>query len=301
MPEPSWSVWRHYSAVFSAALIASFVTIVTRLYIGGAGALAGCVSIVIAAFIALIYARMSGNRRDLRGLMLLGLLMSVNFVSVVLLPGGGLSWEVLGSIPVLAARNMLGMVIIGHLLAIEDNRQEEYERVKQESERDPLTGLANRRVLDLVADQHRRQRETSVFSVILFDIDRFKRINDTYGHDFGDRVLSRVSALISGRMRGGDVVVRYGGEEICVVVADSRGYNTVRVAEDIRLQVSGERFVQNGDVVNVTVSAGVAQSDENASTVYQVLKHADEALYEAKKAGRNRVSLYAPQKQIQEE
>ena len=106
-------------------------------------------------------------------------------------------------------------------------------------------------------------------------------------------MLARISEIIDGRMRQGDLVVRYGGEEICVLVPDSRKHNAARVADDIRKQIEDTIFNFGGNDVSVTVSAGVAQSDgRSTALVSDVLKKADKALYDAKAAGRNRVVIY---------
>ncbi|WP_158498634.1 diguanylate cyclase [Martelella endophytica] len=274
-----------------AAVIASAATIALRIFIGGAGVVPGVVSILIAAVVSLVYARVTGGRRDLLGLTILGGLISLNFLAILLLPREALVASGFSTMPALFARNLFGTVVLGHLLAMEDSREAEFARFKREAERDPLTGLSNRRVLDML-EHDKSKRVGSYFSIILFDIDQFKRLNDTYGHDFGDRVLAEVAAIIANRMRGGDLVVRYGGEEICVVVAESLARNTIRVAEDIRQQIESADFEVNGRHVTVTVSAGVAESSAGMPSVYNVLRKADEALYEAKGAGRNNVQLY---------
>lgn len=276
-----------------AAVISAAISIVVRLFLGGAGAVPGVFAIVMAAAIALIYSKVTNRRTDVKGLAILGACLSLNLLTVLLVP-----WELasaaLSAFPTVLARNLIGTIVLGYLLAIEDRREDEYLAVKRQADHDPLTGLYNRRALTVMSAQleAHAQSSSSLFSVILFDIDYFKRLNDSYGHAFGDQVLAGVAKIIAGRMRQRDLVVRFGGEEICVIVPDSNGRNTARVAEDIRCQVAGAVFDLDNQPVSVTVSAGVAQSGGAIVTVADVLKNADKALYEAKGAGRNRVFTY---------
>lgn len=276
-----------------ATVIVSCATILARLFLGGVGTVPGIAAIFLSALIGLAYARFSGNRRDIPGLALLGLLVTMSYVTLIVLPSNYMH-AVLDVAPIVFIRNILGTVIIGYLLAIEDRQECEFLTFKRQAQRDPMTGLSNRRALNLFSArlEASAKAENSVFSVILFDIDHFKLVNDIYGHPVGDQVLAQVCSTISGRMRQTDIVVRYGGEEICVVVPESRKHNAARVAEDIRAQIASDVYNCDGSKVSVTVSAGVAQSDGSNQTIKDVIKRADEALYTAKQAGRNRVSVY---------
>ncbi|MCD1632433.1 diguanylate cyclase [Martelella mediterranea] len=274
-----------------AALIASALTIAMRVNIGGAGALAGCVAIALAAVIGLVYARLSGGRRDPIGLAILGLLLSLSLVAGVFAPVPLVS----STTPALIIRNLLGTMILGYLLAMEDRREAEYRAYKREAERDPLTGLKNRRALEAFDRQVAAEAERHPFAVLMIDIDGFKSLNDIHGHAFGDRVLRRLAEVVRGRMRGFDLVVRYGGEEFCVVVKEATLHNAQRIAEDIRLQIMEERFQAVTEEVTVTVSIGVAEANASALSVFQVIEHADKALYDAKNSGRNRVCTYQPE------
>jgi two-component system cell cycle response regulator len=158
---------------------------------------------------------------------------------------------------------------------------------------DALTGLHNRRYLDshlnaLFEDAVARGRQ---ISVLLLDIDRFKSINDTYGHDGGDEVLREFALRVRAHTRGIDVVARYGGEEVVVLVPDTPVEGARAVAERIREQVETVAFpIQGGQAaVRVTVSIGVAARQVGDERGADVLKRADRALYQAKEEGRNRV------------
>ncbi|TNB48027.1 diguanylate cyclase [Martelella lutilitoris] len=272
-----------------AALIACVVAVAVRIFIGGAGVLPGTVSIVVAALIALAFVRIRGSRRDLGNLALLGLAISLSLSSVLLMPFDFVVNTAAKSLPALIVRNVLGTMILGYLLAMEERREAEHKTFKQLAERDALTGLSNRRALEVLERRNPNQETPELFCVIMFDLDHFKTVNDTHGHSCGDVVLARFAEIISRRIRGSDLVVRYGGEEFCVILNDALLSNAARIAEDIRGQLAAEDFA-NG--VTVTVSAGVAQSSENEPSVYTVIKNADKALYEAKRNGRNRVEIH---------
>ena len=151
------------------------------------------------------------------------------------------------------------------------------------AETDLLTGIANRRRTTFALDQAvLASRHTQLpVSIAMFDVDHFKRINDTYGHQAGDEVLKRIAADVAGELRTGDTVGRFGGEEFVMVLPDATAQTAMMVAERIRLRIKGE-----SSIPRVTISVGVAEHsrDESAETL---LKRADQALYVAKNSGRN--------------
>ena len=157
---------------------------------------------------------------------------------------------------------------------------------------DGLTGLHNRRYLDshlqtLLERAASRQRP---LSLLISDIDRFKRINDTHGHAAGDDVLREFARRLRKNVRGIDLACRYGGEEFVVVMPDTEQAVAERVAERIRQEIEMLPFGPEGAAaLDVTVSIGVASISPAADTLEALLKRADGALYEAKKSGRNRV------------
>ena len=157
---------------------------------------------------------------------------------------------------------------------------------------DPLTGLHNRRYLDthLVALFDEAALRARQLSILVLDIDRFKAINDAYGHAAGDEVLKEFAARIRANARAIDVVSRIGGEEVVVVVPDTPLDGAQAVAERIRQRVEAEPFVVQGmKRIGVTVSIGVAARQAGDMTATEVLKRADDALYRAKQSGRNKV------------
>ena len=158
---------------------------------------------------------------------------------------------------------------------------------------DGLTGLHNRRYLDshLATLFERARNRRRPLSLMITDIDRFKSINDTYGHDAGDEVLREFATRLRKNVRGIDLACRMGGEEFVVVMPDTDGAIAEKVAERIRAQIADTPFAIGGDgqTIPVTVSVGVAAMMPGADTVEAMLKRADIALYEAKNGGRNRV------------
>jgi two-component system cell cycle response regulator len=158
---------------------------------------------------------------------------------------------------------------------------------------DQLTGLFNRRYLTsqlepLVA---RAARGGEPVSLLVADIDYFKRINDSFGHDVGDEVLKEFAARMATNFRPVDIACRHGGEEFVVVMPGTRGDYACLVAERLRRHVAGSPFPIRGGLerIDVTVSIGVSASVVGADTADKLMKRADEALYRAKQAGRNRV------------
>ncbi len=155
---------------------------------------------------------------------------------------------------------------------------------------DLLTGLPNRRgIFPLLNAQHELfMRNGTEFSLALTDLDNFKSINDQYGHDCGDYVLREVSRLLKSRLRKYDVVGRWGGEEFLFIFPGIDSKAAAIVAEDIRNSIELHPFVFNGQKFSITLTFGVAQHRDNTS-INGTIKLADDALYQGKHAGRNRV------------
>jgi len=156
---------------------------------------------------------------------------------------------------------------------------------------DALTGVSNRRIILQRVDEHFRlaRRYGIIFSLIMADLDRFKLINDTYGHLTGDKVLKIIAGIIFRSLRETDYAGRYGGEEFLILLANTGPDEAVQAAERIRRTVSETRFeAENGLAFDVTVSLGIATCHDDAS-LEEMIERADKALYRAKQKGRNRV------------
>ena len=166
-----------------------------------------------------------------------------------------------------------------------------------QSRQDGLTGLANRRGLDevLLREVARCNRYGRPMSVVMIDLDRFKELNDRYGHQAGDQVLCEAAELIRGFVRSQDIVARYGGEEIAVLMPETPMEQAALVAERLRVALAMKVFHFRGDELRVTASFGVVGSPTlPAQDASELLRLADRALYRAKAQGRNRVSLARP-------
>lgn len=155
---------------------------------------------------------------------------------------------------------------------------------------DELTTLSNRRDMKECIDKelYRNQRSNSYFSIILMDIDHFKRVNDTYGHDTGDEVLKDFSALLKHLSRKVDVVSRWGGEEFLMLLPDTSLIQALAMAERLRSEVECYTFSYKLTPIPITMSAGVCAVNQHTN-IDSLLKHADVNLYEAKQKGRNRI------------
>jgi diguanylate cyclase (GGDEF)-like protein len=148
----------------------------------------------------------------------------------------------------------------------------------------------------LAEEFNRSQRKRRDLAVIMFDLDHFKELNDRYGHRLGDEILVRTAAIIQKGCRASDLPARYGGEEFGIILpeTDSRGAYTM--AERVRRGVAKIRLVSGGDVVTVTVSAGIASlRADSPANAHELVDLADKALYRAKEAGRDRVIVYKPE------
>ena len=167
---------------------------------------------------------------------------------------------------------------------------------------DDLTKLYNGRYLNVVIDREMKRSERyqrNVFSVLFMDIDFFKRVNDTYGHLVGSRVLQEVGVVLKSCVRDSDTVARYGGDEFVVLLVETNSEEAMFVAERMRKAIENERFVQSvGIDVRLTISIGVASFPEHGTTKQQLLTIADQAMYCGKELSRNVVYLAHPQKSV---
>jgi diguanylate cyclase (GGDEF)-like protein/PAS domain S-box-containing protein len=166
------------------------------------------------------------------------------------------------------------------------------EELRAQTLRDPLTGLYNRRYFDEALDREvsRVVRAGESLALLMIDFDHFKRLNDTYGHPAGDAVLRSVGRLLAHELRATDVAGRIGGEEIAILLPQTDAVSARRVAEHLRMKVR-QMQVTHGPVTlaPITISTGIAMAPDDAKEADALLARADEALYRAKREGRNRV------------
>lgn len=164
--------------------------------------------------------------------------------------------------------------------------------------RDGLTGTYNRRFMEskLNEEYFRHKRYSRPFSIIMFDIDHFKKVNDLYGHQCGDFILKSVSSRISASIRNIDFLFRYGGEEFCCMLPETNLAGAELVAERFRKAIMDMENNFNGSVIRITISLGVAELRNDTESPNAMMRQADEALYQAKRGGRNRVESYSVNK-----
>jgi len=177
-----------------------------------------------------------------------------------------------------------------------DQLQKQAEHYLHESLTDPLTGLPNRRTMNMWISE--RTRGQYPFSIIMMDIDHFKRVNDTYGHQVGDEVLRHAARTMLSELRRGDCCCRYGGEEFAVLLPDTSIDDAFKIAERIRSKLEREISPTGSPV---TISCGLAAWPDDADTAHALVEAADLALYEAKRAGRNRTAIYNREMKTQPE
>jgi diguanylate cyclase (GGDEF)-like protein len=165
--------------------------------------------------------------------------------------------------------------------------------LEEQALRDPLTGLYNRRYLDetLERELKRAERQKYPVSLLMLDIDHFKRLNDSYGHPGGDAVLKSLTALLQAGVRGGDIACRWGGEEFVLVLHAAASGAAAERAEVLRAAFKAVRTRQDAVELSATISIGVATFPDHASDAAELVRVADEALYRAKGEGRDRVRL----------
>ena len=178
-----------------------------------------------------------------------------------------------------------------------ESLRKEVSRAREEAMIDALTGLANRRSFDRVLNTLLAEVPANGTGpcLLIADIDHFKRINDTYGHVFGDKVIRAIARILRDNVKGKDLAARYGGEEFVIILPDTPLTGASSLAETIRRTVAGSRIKRAGSdeiVASVTISLGVAHHCPGESE-RDLLARADQALYQSKQQGRNRVTVVA--------
>ncbi|MFO8082174.1 MAG: diguanylate cyclase [Armatimonadota bacterium] len=190
---------------------------------------------------------------------------------------------------------LLARVRAGERVAIRERQlAQAWSEARSQADRDALTGLYARRVFDETLAELTAPPRSGPVSLLMIDLDHFKRVNDTHGHQVGDEVLREVAeAVLTAVRRDRDVAARYGGEEMAVIAPGTALAGASELAERIRARVAQARVLAGGAVVSVTVSVGVAAldpTDHHEAPARSLVEEADRRLYEAKGAGRNTVA-----------
>jgi diguanylate cyclase (GGDEF)-like protein/PAS domain S-box-containing protein len=196
------------------------------------------------------------------------------------------------------SRQRLATTVAGQLaLSLANLRLRE--TLRDQSIRDPLTGLFNRRFMQESLDRElqRARRKKRPLAVVFVDLDHFKRFNDAFGHDAGDLILRTMGELFLRHFRGDDVICRYGGEEFAIILPESSAKDAAKRANLLRMEASKVSVRHLGKVLDsVTLSVGVAAFPEHGSTAEEILRTADQCLYQSKTDGRDRLTVASRQK-----
>jgi diguanylate cyclase (GGDEF)-like protein len=193
-----------------------------------------------------------------------------------------------------------GRVIVAHDIterkALENSLSQLTQKLAEQATRDALTGVFNRRFMAEALDKEVAQasREGSHLSIIMMDVDHFKKFNDTYGHKCGDFVLKELANFLTENSRQGDIVCRYGGEEFAILMPNASETDAFDRAETWRQAYNAKVFHFEGKKLHTTFSAGVATYSADQQEGEKILHAADFALYQSKSNGRNQVTLYKP-------
>lgn len=171
------------------------------------------------------------------------------------------------------------------------------EKLKDTSLRDGMTGLYNRRFLDEFIDKIMSQasRSKDTYAVLMLDVDFFKMVNDTYGHDVGDKVIISLAKVLKNNIREADLAIRYGGEEFLIMLHNANDEGATNIAQKIHTEFAKLSFdVGATEPLKKTISIGIAKFPNDGDTIWRCIKYADTALYEAKHTGRNKIVEFKP-------
>jgi len=170
---------------------------------------------------------------------------------------------------------------------------QQHDKMKDLAMRDGLTGLFNRRAFDEALAQHVTRQNKHPISLLLLDLDNFKRVNDTFGHQSGDQVLKAFARILKESCRGHDVIARFGGEEFAIILTQTKTVTAHAIAQRIRDRLAQENFTFDGQPLQATASIGLTTwRGGDAILASNMVKQADQALYQAKMTGKNKVYVF---------
>ena len=197
-----------------------------------------------------------------------------NFIPINVVLGTGILFGIIGMVISRTANAQISNVI---------------SKLEKEAMHDGMTGLLNNRFFNkrLTEEIERSNRYKDSITLLFLDLDKFKRINDTHGHQFGDLVIKSTCKIIENNVRNIDIVSRYGGEEFCVLLINAKKESCLKTANRIRSQIEAHNFTDGKIDEKMTISIGMAEYPLNAEDLEGFIKFADDAMYQAKQNGRN--------------
>lgn len=270
----------------------AFVTgMVCRWSIGGDSAMVGMVGIVLTYGAGLIwwYAVRELPWAIWKKSVLLGIMISANSFAILLTPQQFWMPLLISLVPYIFASNILGSLLLHKLIRGELSFQSNAKSFRKDASTDHLTGLLNRRGLDLAYPAMDSQKHSDRgWGLLAFDLDRFKQINDTHGHAVGDAVLQFVAEKVSTNLRPQDVFARLGGDEFAVVLSQIDAQEAELIAQRCRAVVAEGGFKHRGEILPISMSVGGIWM-LNQIEMDRFMDEADQALYAAKTSGRNKV------------
>ncbi|WP_108663365.1 diguanylate cyclase [Acuticoccus kandeliae] len=289
------------SSFFAGPIGGSITWLAATLYrisIGGQGVPAGVVGIFASAVIGLAgyyLVKARGRRPRSSDILILAAISPFLSLTIFLLPFD-IAVSLIKSVLPLAFVRIIGILALGLLILHEVRRVAAETEVRRLAFVDELSGLSNRRAFYSHLEQawRRWERYRNPFSIIIIDIDYFKLINDRYGHPAGDEVIRRLADIMRSEARGSDIPARIGGEEFVILLPNTDTKSSEIAANRIRLRVEEEVVEVEGDIIRFTISIGISNDAARDLTVQAMLSSADQALYEAKRGGRNRVCVAGP-------
>lgn len=274
-----------------AGVIALGFGVVCRLFLGGAGTVAGVIGLVLAFAIAVVWVRLLQDRikNTFVNDALLGLAITSSILALFVLPFD-VAWSVAISIlPTLLVCNIAGTVMIGWMFRREVRHVKDTRKMQTYAQTDALTNLFNRRGMDNEVDAAKFDIARG-HAVFYFDIDNFKYINDTFGHPTGDATLAILAARISDTIRAEAIFARHGGDEFSIYIPGLEAQDMQSVGDRLCDTVSNEKFVHNGQNFAVSISVGAYWSKQDLP-LQEMINRADQQLLLAKTAGKNRAQV----------
>jgi diguanylate cyclase len=282
-----------YGGVLPAIIASLMIGIFRMLYSGISQS--SIVGLIVAflggtGFSIITFLKLSKKKKWIYSIFFLLLVISIAFR--IVLKDTKVLFEV---ITIYCIGNILVSYFIFHYTEYLSETVQFYKKLKNQATKDFLTGLNNVRQFDVEFNRitELTMRKEEKLSLLYIDIDYFKKVNDTYGHNAGDIILKSLASILINTCRIFDVISRNGGEEFSILLLDCSAPHAVEIAERLRRNIEMNKFIiSDKDKINITISIGISTYPDTTDKIDWLLEHGDTALYEAKRSGRNKVVLY---------